>query len=120
MRAMLACCVALVVCFSVSADDKIDATKLLGKWEPKEKKEGHAVVIEFLKDGKASVTMTTDGKETKSDGTYKVAGNKVTVTMTVGGEEKVHTHNISKLTDTEMVGTDDKGQEHTFVRIKDK
>ena len=121
MRTMLACCVALVICFSVSADDeKLDAKKLIGKWEPKDKKEGHTVVIEFRKDGKATFTHTADGKEMKSEGTYKVAGNKITVTMKMDGEEKTHTHNVSKLTDTELVGTDEKGQEHKFVRIKDK
>ncbi len=121
MRAILTGCAALVVCLGVSADDKkIDAQKLIGKWEPKEKKDGQKVVIEFQTGGKACMAHTADGKETKSEGTYKVDGNKIVVTMTVGGEEKTHTHNVSKLTDTELVGTDDKGQEHTFVRIKDK
>ena len=83
-------------------------------------KYAEALSIELKKGGKATVTTTADDKETTTEATYKVDGNKLIVTLTVGGEEKAHTHTVSKLTDTELVGADEKGKEHTLVRVKDK
>ena len=126
MRMILAGLLAtLVLGPTLSADDKkdekIDAKKLIGKWEPKEKKEGASFVIEFLKDGKATFTINRDGKETKLDGTYKVDGNKLTTAMKIGEMERTRTLVVKKLTDTELVATDDKeGKENTLVRIKGK
>ena len=122
MRAILACTLAvLTLGFSLAAEDKkdekIDAKKLIGKWEPKEKKE---IVIEFAKDGKLLVTMTGDGKDTKLEGTYKLEGAKLTTTVKIGEMERVRTRTISKLTDTEMVSSEENGKDETLVRIKDK
>jgi uncharacterized protein (TIGR03066 family) len=112
---------ALALSASLSADDtKIDAQKLIGKWQPKDKGDGHLVAIEFKSGGKATVTAAVDGKETTTEGTYKLDGKKLTVTVKTDGEEKAHTHTISKLTDTELVGADEKGKEHTLLRVKDK
>lgn len=122
MRLILSCALAaLTVGFIQSADDKkvekIDATKLLGKWEPKQKRfKG----IEFLKDGKLSMTIPGAGMDFKLDGTYKVEGNKlITVVKTANAETK-ETLTVSKFTDTEITGVDDKGQELTLTRIKEK
>jgi uncharacterized protein (TIGR03066 family) len=125
MRAILSCTLAaLVFCCALSADDKkdekIDAKKLVGKWAPKEKKEGVTVVIEFMKGGKASFTLNANGKELKAEGTYKLDGNKLTTTMKFGEKEQSQTRTVSKLTDTELVSTDEKGKEDTLVRLKDK
>src|SRR4051812_351326 len=105
MRAILGGALAAVLCLctGLSAEDKgekIDAKKLVGKWEPKEKEEGKSAVIEFTKDGKVSVTISAKGKEFALDGTYKVDGNKVTTTMNFNGKERTETHTVSKLTDT--------------------
>ena|SRR5436305_5891353 len=125
MRTLLGWPVVLVVCFGVSAqekkDEKIDAKKLVGKWEPKEQKEGRLFLMEFLKDGKLVVVRTTDEKESKFDGTYTVEGNKLTLVLKADGKDQTDTRTISKLTDTELVTTDDKGgKEFTLVRAKDK
>jgi uncharacterized protein (TIGR03066 family) len=124
MRVLLGCAVALVVCWNVSAqekkDEKIDAKKLVGKWEPKEKSKGRSMVLEYAKDGKLTLTVTIDGMETKFEATYKLDGNKLTVTKKVGDKEQDQTRTITKLTDTELVTADDKGKENTFVRVKDK
>ena len=77
-------------------------------------------VIEFRKDDKMTITTTVKGKELKIDCTYKVEGNKLTVTSKPGEEVIVQTRTISKLTDTEMVSADEKGKEDTLVRMKDK
>lgn len=101
-------------------DEKIDTKKLVGKWAPKEKKEGVSVVVEFTKDGKTLFAFTSDGKETKSEGTYKVDGSKLSLTYKAGDKEQTHTVAVSKLTDTELATKDEKGKEETFVRVRDK
>ena len=123
---MLSCALAVVLGLGTAlvADDKkadaIDAKKLVGKWEPKEKKEGTTVVIEFTKDGKVVFTASADGKETKAEGTYKVDGNKLTTMMKFGDMERNATRTVTKLTDTELVSSDDKGKETTLTRVKAK
>ena len=114
---------ALAFGFGLSAqekkDEKIDGAKLVGKWEPKEKDDRMFLMV-FAKDGKLTVSHVADGKEVKYDGSYKLAGNKLTVTMKAGDKERTDTRIVTKLTDTEMVSTDDKGaKEFTMVR-KDK
>ena len=126
MRAMLGGTVlALAVCVSAAAEDKkadaIDAKKLVGKWEPKEKPKGVSVVVEFTKDGKMTVNSTSDdGTKLVDESAYKVDGNKLIMTLKVKDKEETRTTTITRLTDTELVGKDDKGQERTLVRVKDK
>ena len=121
MRTLLGCVATLALCFGVSAEDKkdekIDAKKLVGKWEPKEKEK--AFVIEFTKDGKLVITSTLDEKS-KAEGSYKVDGKKILATLKLGGKEVTHTLTVSKLTDTELVSIDEDGKEGPLVRIKDK
>lgn len=105
---------------AVAADEKIDAAKLVGKWEPKDEK-GAKFVVEFAKEGKLTFTIKAGDKEIKADGTYKLDGNKLALTMKFEGKEEKMTRTISKLTDTELVSKDDKdGKEDTLVRIKSK
>jgi uncharacterized protein (TIGR03066 family) len=124
MRAILGCSLVLVLCCGLSADDKkadpIDTKKLVGKWEPKDKKEGMSAVVEFTKDGKVNITLSGKDKDITFGGSYKVDGNKVTTVMTYNGKESTETHTITKLTDTELVSKDDKGREETLVRVKTK
>jgi uncharacterized protein (TIGR03066 family) len=119
MRIVLGCALAVLMAGAgLAADEKFDAKKLVGKWEPKEKKENGSFVIEFMKDGKLTFTGTGGGKEFKGDGTYKLDGNKLEMTTKFGDMERKMTRTISKLTDTELVSKDEKGKEDTLVRIK--
>jgi uncharacterized protein (TIGR03066 family) len=120
MRTFIGCVAVLVLAgFAGAADDKIDAKKLIGKWEPaKADKDAPAFVLEFADKGKFSVSFTVDGKPMKVEGTYKVDGNKVEVTMTFNGKEVKETHTVTKLTDDEMVSKDSKGKEETLKRVK--
>lgn len=123
MRAILGCVVVLLLSVGLTAEDKktdIDAKKLVGKWEPKDKKEDAKFVIEFTKDGKVKVNISGNGKDFNVEGTYKVEGNKLQTVVKIGDKEQTHTRTISKLTDTELVSSDEKGKEDTLVRIKDK
>jgi uncharacterized protein (TIGR03066 family) len=123
LRAVLCGVLALPLCGVMSADDKkpggkIDAKKLIGKWEPKEEA---VFTVEFREGGKATlVTATADGKVRESEGTYKLEGNKLTTTVKVGDQERTLKSTISRLTDAELVGTDEKGREKTLVRVKGK
>jgi uncharacterized protein (TIGR03066 family) len=124
MRTLLAMGLMLVLtCAVTAADDKIDATKLLGKWEPKDPDKGGKFVIEFLKDGKISFAAGEGGKDFKAEGTYKVDGNKISLAIKFGDMEKKMTRTVSKLTDTELVSKDDEkkdDKDDTLIRIKEK
>jgi uncharacterized protein (TIGR03066 family) len=99
-----------------AADDKIDAKKLLGKWQHTEKK----MVVEFLKDGKITVESKDAGMELKATGTYKVEGNKLKLVLKLGDDEHKMTRTVSKLTDTELTSKDDdNGSEDTLKKVKE-
>ncbi len=121
MRTVLGCAlVVLMGAAGLAADTKIDAKKLVGKWEPKEKKAGAVFTLEFTKDGKIHISVSQGGKEFKVSGTYKVDGDKVSTKLNAGGKEISETHTITKLTDTELISKDEKGMEESLVRVKAK
>lgn len=123
LRAVFGSVLLLALSTGLSADDKkdaIDAKKLVGKWQPKEKKDDLKMVIEFTKDGKMLITLTEQGKDTNLDGTYKIEGNKLTTKVKVMDKERMRTRTVTKLTDTELVSTDEDGKEDTLLRLKEK
>lgn len=110
--------VASVMVFALSAgaraeEKKADNAKLLiGKWEavkadPKTLPVG--ATVEFAKDGKVKVTVKIDGKEMSHEGTYKVDGDKFTLTMKMGDAENKLTITIKKISDKELVTNSDNG-----------
>lgn len=122
MRSFLLCLpVALLAHFSLSADDKkadpIDAQKLIGKWRAKEGAPGG---FDFREGGKVTMTATVADQPVKFEGTYKVDGNKLTVTVEFGGKDQATTLTVTKLTGTELVIKDEKGKETTLTRVKSK
>ena len=97
-----------------AADEKIDAKKLLGKWEPADKKS--KMVIEFVAGGKLKLAATG---EAPLDGRWKLDGNKLTLTFAVGENETSNTVTITKLTDDELAAEDaKKEQKQSFKRVK--
>lgn len=115
MRALMFGLIALLVACPVLADDKekpkIDPKLVVGKWE------GENMVkftVELTADGKVFHTMA--GKEGKTEGTYTLKGDKLT--MKVGDATLERT--IKKVTEKELVSVDEKGQEKTFTRVKGK
>jgi uncharacterized protein (TIGR03066 family) len=121
MRMILSGALAVLVFNVAAADDKkvekIDAAKLIGKWEPKSQK---GRPIEFKKDGKLTVTIPGAGMDFKLDGTYAVEGNKIMIVLKTANADVKRTITVSKFTDTELTGTDDTGKEDTLVKLKDK
>jgi uncharacterized protein (TIGR03066 family) len=123
MRALLGCAAILALCLGVFADEKkdvIDAKTLIGKWSLKGLDKGESVVLEFAKDGKAVLIAEQGGKEERAEGSYTLDGNKLTLTMRIEGKDEKQTLTISKLTNAELIGANEKGKEKTLVRIKDK
>lgn len=127
MRTLLACTLAMICSCRPAddkkadekkADEKIDAKKLVGEWESKEK--GASGVVEFTKDGKVTSVGTENGKEMKAEGTYRLDGNTLTVEMKFGDKEKKRIWTISKLTDTELVSSVEGGEKETLIRVKEK
>jgi uncharacterized protein (TIGR03066 family) len=105
--------------------EKLDAKKILGKWEPKSPKKGEDFVMEFAKDGKLSVTGTLDGKLQTFNGTYKLDGDKLSFELKVkyanGKMEDIKkTVTILELTDDEMKGKDKEGEVEVLKRVKPK
>jgi len=119
MRTLLGMAVVLALaCGTVAADDKIDPKKLVGKWE-QVKPEKPKIVVEYTADGKLKGAITIEDKEITVEGTYKLDGNKLTMTSKIMGEkEQTRTVTITKLTDEELEGETDTGMKSSFKRIK--
>src|SRR5438874_12073503 len=94
MNALRLVAVGAVVCLlagGARAEEKVDYAKMIvGNWEVTKADEGTVpphTMIEFTKDGKVKVTGKKGGEELNIEGTYKVEGDKFTVTMTQGDDE---------------------------------
>ena len=97
---------------TVRAEDKDDTAKLLiGKWEVTKAEEGTVPVgslFEFTKDGKIKASFKKEGEEMKLEGTYKLVGDTLTVTMKEGEEQKSNKVTIAKISAKEMTVKDEK------------
>ena len=122
LRLMVAGVCAVVMVAGIRAEEKADNAKLLvGAWEVTKADEGAlpvGSVIEFGKDGKVSVTAKRGDKESTSEGTYTVAGDKLTVTLKHEGKDIKHAITIKKLSDTVYVTENEKGKTAEFKRKK--
>lgn len=102
---------------------KVDATKLVGKWELTKSTEKDAplgAIVVFEKDGKVSLTAKIDGKEQKFSGTYEVKGDKLIATINPpdGSKGEAQTDTIKSLTDDKVVLVDKDGQETELTKKK--
>ncbi len=128
MKRLLAVCVAALVVGSVSADDKkeekkIDAAKLVGKWEIT-KTQGDVpkgTIVEMTKDGKLKVTAEFNGKKLELEGSYSVDGEKLkTKIKGPDGSEVEDTDTIKSVTDDKLVISDKDGKESELTKMKEK
>jgi uncharacterized protein (TIGR03066 family) len=107
-------CFVLALSSAAQAQDKAsNKDKIVGTWESKE-----GVLIDFAKDGKMKVSFKIDDKTIDVEGTYSVDGDKLTVNLKQGDQEKKDTATIKKVDDQELVTVDSKGKEDTLKRKK--
>jgi uncharacterized protein (TIGR03066 family) len=98
-----------------------NAKKLVGLWEvTKGEDVPKGTTVEFTKDGKLKLHAKVDDKDLNASGTYKVEGNKLTVTVEFGGKSDTHTDTISKLSDDQLILENDKGKTTEFKRVTKK
>jgi uncharacterized protein (TIGR03066 family) len=95
--------------------------KILGTWElvKSEEKAGPppGTLVDFAKDGKLKITVKVEGNEMSMPGTYKVEGEKLTITTKdAQGKEKPETETITKMTDKEFVTKNEKGKTTEFKK----
>ena len=109
MNALKLLAVGAVVCLmgvSARAEEKVDYAKMIvGKWTISKADEGTVptgTVVEFTKDGKMKIVGKKGDEEFTMEGTYKVEGNKFTMTHKVGDQERSQTITISKISAKEM------------------
>jgi uncharacterized protein (TIGR03066 family) len=113
----------VVVGFGRAEDKKLDAAKLVGKWElTKSTDEGapKGAIVEFMKDSKLTITFELGGKKIEMGGTYKLDGDKLTVTIKPpdGGKEETDTDTIKTFTDDMLVLIDKDKKETEFTKKK--
>jgi uncharacterized protein (TIGR03066 family) len=132
MRGIVVACVAAVLGIgAVGAQDKkdpkkddkkVDPARLVGKWEltrSTDKGAPQGAVVEFTKDNKVLIAITTGGKQDKYDGTYRVNGDKLSVKLNdPESKDKEDTDTIRTLTDDKLVLIDSNGKENEFTRKK--
>src|SRR5688572_7127758 len=113
-----------VVCLvgtGARADEKDYAKQIVGKWEVTKADAGSVppgAVIEFTKDGKLKITAKKDDMEVSFDGTYKVDGSKVAMTMKLGEKERTNSITITMISDTQMSVEGDDGKKVEFTKKK--
>jgi uncharacterized protein (TIGR03066 family) len=110
-----------VLALGVMAADKVDNAKaVVGKWEVVKCDADSlpvGAIVEMTKDGKVKVSMKKDDTEIIHEGTYKVDGDKIMVTLVDGTEERKHSVTIKKVSDTELV-TEHDGKTLEFKKKK--
>ena len=100
-------------------EDKIDGKLLIGKWEAEKPPEGaDKVVVEYLKEGKLSVEVEAQGQKLKFEGTYTLEGNKLNVKVDFNGNVQDQKRIVVKLTDSELVTSDDEKMERKYKKVK--
>lgn len=117
--------IGMVVCFigaGARAEDKPDYAKMLvGKWESTKNSEAglpKGTIVEFTKDGKMKITTKQGDQEMNIEGTYKVTGEKLTLTLKVGDQENSDEITITKISDKEMATKSKEGVVVELARKK--
>lgn len=125
MRTILGCVTVLVLTSGLAtADDEVDLTKLVGKWERwefKENKKSPPLTLEFTMDKKMILIVGVPGKETKIEGTYELSEktNVLSVALKYSDVVIKESLRITRLTDDELVTEDSKGKTGTMTRKKE-
>jgi len=124
MRALMGfVAVLMLACYTghAAAQEKIDAKKLIGKWQPADSAKGGVdITLEFTDKGKMIIAIALGDKSEKIEGSYKLDGDKLELLMSFGGKDQKETVTLTKLSDEEMIGKNKDGKEEKFKRVKAK
>jgi uncharacterized protein (TIGR03066 family) len=93
--------------------------KIIGVWELV-KGESPGSTVEFTRDGKLKINAKVKDKEVNADGTYKIEGDKLKVTLSFKGKTITETNKIKKLTEKELILVDEEGKVEEFKRLVKK
>ena len=126
MKGILAAFAIVVALGTTTAEDKkddkkIDAAKLVGKWEVTKAAEGGApkgTIVELTKDGKLIVMAEISGEKKEYKGTYKVDGDKLKTEIEIEGTTQKDEDTIKTLTDDKLVIVDKDGKENELTKKK--
>ena|SRR5579871_5523623 len=103
-------------------EEKKDTAKLLsGTWEVVKGERSTLPVgslMEFAKEGKLKLSVKDGDKETQLEGTYKVDGNEVTITIRLGEQEKKLVLTIKKISEDDLRFEDKDGKSAELKRKK--
>jgi uncharacterized protein (TIGR03066 family) len=109
----------LAIGFSATATAADNAKLILGKWEVVKADEGTLPVgslVEFLKDGKMTVTAKKGGQDETIDGKYTLEGDTLTVHHKRDNEERTVKITIKKLSETELMVEGPEGKNISFKK----
>lgn len=124
MRVVVGSVLVLAVFATAAAQDKkIDRATLLGKWTHKtEKKEPGlgTAFIEFSKDEKVALGVDFAGASEVLEGTYKLDGDKLAISMKIKGELREVKWSIKVISGDEFSLTDSEGKTTTVTKVKGK
>jgi uncharacterized protein (TIGR03066 family) len=95
-----------------------NASKIVGRWEVIKGEAPPGAVAEFTKDGKLKIRAKVDDKEVTVEGTYKVDGKKLAITIDSGGKGKTNIETIKVLSADRLVTESEKGKVTEFKRAK--
>jgi uncharacterized protein (TIGR03066 family) len=111
----LAAC--LVVCLSAApAADTKNGERIVGTWEAVKGAVQPGSTLEFTRDGRLKVTVTVGQRTIKADGTYRVEGDKLTITTRQGGKDTTQHVRIKALADKKLVTQNERGEVDEFKR----
>ena len=119
----LALTTVLMIAVGSRADDKaekIDGKKLIGKWDRTDGPKGIKIGLEFKEGGKAVMLLEADGEKETTNASYKLDGNKLSLTYSFMGKEKTHRCTVTKLAGDDLVVEPEAGKTQLFKWIKDK
>jgi uncharacterized protein (TIGR03066 family) len=118
--ATMACVLTLGALAEDNKGSADNAKLVVGKWEVAQAGQRVAgAVYEFSKDGMVKITTTAEGKEITATGMYKVEGDRLQVTLKVGGKQEIdHVLTMTKISENEITVTEKGGGQMVWKRLK--
>jgi uncharacterized protein (TIGR03066 family) len=102
-RALLLAFTALLLPLALAGCGKSNSDRIVGTWEAAKGDMPPGSTWQFTTDGKIIMSMKVQGVERKGEGTYKIDGDKLTMTVKEGGDDHSMSTLIKTLNDTALV-----------------